>query len=135
MTTMRYLALIILSELDRLEDLLAKLASEVRVTGVTTFPSRGISSTTYSQFVTDFSVGGALSRLFESRKHEDRVLMVALRDDEELARLKKTLEELFDGLGKPGTANLLVLSVLESVGFEYPEQEEASGEGGEKGEE
>ncbi|GEM_PF-1951595 len=135
MTKMKYLGLIILSELDRLEELLAKLVLEVKVTGVTTFPSRGISSDTYSQFVTDFSVGGALSRLFESRKHEDRVLMVALRDDEELARLKKALSELFGTMEEKGTANFLVLPVLESIGFDYPKKDpEQNQDAEEKGE-
>lgn len=121
---MPHLLVVILDDLERTPELL-KRWREIGVPGVTILASVGgyRASTWLSR------VGlGAFDRLFEAEEVRRRTLLVAVEDDELLARAIAEAEQVVGGFERPNSGLLLALPVAQTRGLlkvqpEEPQQE------------
>lgn len=117
---MPHLLVVILDDLERMPELLQGWR-EIGVPGVTILASVGgyRASTWLSR------VGlGAFDRLFEAEEVRRRTLLVAMEDDELLAKAIAEAEQVVGGFERPNSGLLLVLPVAQTRGLLKVQPEE-----------
>lgn len=107
-----YLLIVIVHDLTRLPDLL-QIWREIGVPGATILKSTGAYRATWLK-----RIGlGAIDRYLEDEDGEQRTLLVAIEDEELLARSIAEAERVMDGFDRPHSGLLLVLPVAQVRGL------------------
>lgn len=105
-----HLLVVILRNLDYLEQLLAAVM-ETGVSGMTIISTRGISHATFKQTVSEFSIAAVLNTLFMSEKHESKMLLCVVKNDELCKELCHRMEDAISDIDEPHTAIYFTIPV------------------------
>ncbi len=111
---MAHLMIIILDDLTGLPDLI-QAWRKIGVPGATILESAG--AFRVETWLSRVGLGG-LDRLFESKEVRRRTLLVAIEDDELLARAVAEAERVMGGFDRPDSGLLLVLPVTQVKGLQ-----------------
>ena len=111
---MIHLVLLIVDDLERLPSLV-KAWREIGVPGATILESIGAHRAT--SWLSQMGLS-ALDRLFEADEVRRRTILVALDDEELLARALAEAERVMDGFDRPNSGLLLVLPVSQALGLQ-----------------